>query len=201
MNENNNFLIYKNKEGDIAVDAILKDETLWLTQKGMANVFGVGVADLNNRLNDIYKDGELDRISTVSKMEIVQYEGKRKVKRIVDTFNLDAIIAVGYRVNSKKATEFRIWANKIIKEHIIKGYTINTERFKNNGENPYFEELKVLNKLVSSYLDIAEINALNRKVMTMSDWLRELDDFLSLTHSAILKNKGYIAWKSIEEST
>ena len=201
MNENNNFLIYKNKEGDIAVDAILKDETLWLTQKGMANVFGVGVSDINKRLNDIYKDGELDRISTVSKMEIVQYEGKRKVKRIVDTFNLDAIIAVGYRVNSKKATEFRIWANKIIKEHIIKGYTINTERFKNNGENPYFEELKVLNKLVSSYLDIAEINALNRKVMTMSDWLRELDDFLSLTHSAILKNKGYIAWKSIEEST
>ena len=108
MNESNDLLIYKNSDGNIIVDAIYKDETLWLTQKGMSKVFDVGIPDISKRLTDIYNDGELDRDSTISKMEIVQQEGNRKVKRLVDTYNLDAIIAVGYRVNSKKATEFRI---------------------------------------------------------------------------------------------
>ena len=125
MEEDNKLLIYQNEDGDIKVDAIYKDETLWLTQKGMSKVFDVGITDISKRLADIYNDGELDKNSTISKMEIVQQEGNRKVKRIIDTYNLDAIIAVGYRVNSKKATEFRIWATKVLKEFSKKGYIID----------------------------------------------------------------------------
>jgi len=125
MEEDNKLLIYQNEDGDIKVDAIYKDETLWLTQKGMSKVFDVGIPDISKRLADIYNDGELDKNSTISKMEIVQQEGNRKVKRIIDTYNLDAIIAVGYRVNSKKATQFRIWATKVLKEFSKKGYIID----------------------------------------------------------------------------
>ena len=143
MNESNNLLIYKNDNGDVIVDAIYKDETLWLTQKGMAKVFDVGIPDISKRLTDIYNDGELDKDSTVSKMEIVQREGNRQVKRLVETYNLDAIIAVGYRVNSKKATEFRIWATKVLKEYIQKGFALNDERFirGNKYDSKYFDEL------------------------------------------------------------
>ena len=143
MHESNNLLIYKNNNGDVIVDAIYKDETLWLTQKGMAKVFDVGIPDISKRLSDIYDDGELDRNSTISKMEIVQQEGNRKVKRLVDAYNLDAIIAVGYRVNSKKATEFRIWATKVLKEYIQKGFALNDERFirGNKYDAKYFDEL------------------------------------------------------------
>ena len=143
MNEFNNLLIYKNDNGDVIVDAIYKDETLWLTQKGMAKVFDVGIPDISKRLTDIYNDGELDKDSTVSKMEIVQQEGNRQVKRLVETYNLDAIIAVGYRVNSKKATEFRIWATKVLKEYIQKGFALNDERFirGNKYDSKYFDEL------------------------------------------------------------
>ena len=141
--DNNDLIIYKNSEGDIIVDAIYKDETLWLTQKGMSKVFDVQVPDISKRLNDIYNDGELNKNSTISKMEIVQQEGNRQVKRLVDTYNLDAIIAVGYRVNSKKATEFRIWATKILKEYMTKGFALNDERFirGNKYDSQYFDEL------------------------------------------------------------
>jgi len=143
LDEKNNLLIYKNKDGNIIVDAIYKDETLWLTQKGMSKVFDVQVPDISKRLNDIYNDGELDKNSTISKMEIVQQEGSRQVKRLVDVYNLDAIIAVGYRVNSKKATEFRIWATKILKEYMTKGFALNDERFikGNKYDMKYFDEL------------------------------------------------------------
>ena len=140
MNEND-LIIYKNSEGNIIVDAIYKDETLWLTQKGMSKVFDVQVPDISKRLTDIYNNGELDKNSTISKMEIVQQEGSRQVKRLVDTYNLDAIIAVGYRVNSKKATEFRIWATERLKEYMIKGFTMDDERLKGNGGGNYWKEL------------------------------------------------------------
>lgn len=141
--EQDNLLIYKNKDGDIIVDAIYKDETLWLLQKGMSKVFGVGIPDISKRLMDIYKDGELNKDLTISKMEIVQQEGKRRVKRQIDIYNLDAIIAVGYRINSKKATEFRIWATKILNEYMTKGFALNDERFirGNKYDAKYFDEL------------------------------------------------------------
>ena len=99
------------------------------------------------------KDGELDKSSTISKMEIVQKEGNRDVKRVVDTYNLDAIIAVGYRVNSKKVTKFRIWATKILKEYITKGFALNDERFINGNkyDTQYFDELLVLKTNLYKY--------------------------------------------------
>ena len=115
------FVIYENEEGKVNIDVILKDETIWLTQKSMAELFDVNIPAINKHLNNIYIEGELNKESTISKMEIVQNEGNRSVKRNIEFYNLDAIIAVGYRVNSKKATKFRIWATNVLKNYIIKG--------------------------------------------------------------------------------
>jgi len=140
LNVNNNLLIYKNKEGNIIVDAIYKDETLWLTQKGMSKVFDVGIPAISKQLNNIFNDEELDKNSAVSKMEITASDNKNYN---TDIYNLDAIIAVGYRISSKKATEFRIWATKILKEYMTKGFALNDERFikGNNYDAKYFDEL------------------------------------------------------------
>ncbi len=127
-----NFLFYNSSDGVISVQVVLdgKNETIWTTQKGMAEIFGVGVPAINKHLNNIFNDKELSQLSTVSKMEIVQKEGERKVARLVDFYNLDAIIAVGYRVNSYQATQFRIWATKILKEYLIKGFALDDDRLK-----------------------------------------------------------------------
>lgn len=113
--EESNFIIYENEDGNISVDVILKDETIWLTQKGMAELFDKDVKTINRHLINIFSEDELDKESTISKYEIVRKEGNRNVKRNIDFYNLDAIIAVGYRVNSKKATQFRIWATSVLK--------------------------------------------------------------------------------------
>ncbi len=118
MNESN-ILLYETDEGKINVDVILKDETIWLTQKSMSELFDVNVSAINKHLNNIYEEKELDKNSTISKMEIVRKEGNRNVSRELEFYNLDAIIAVGYRVNSKKATKFRIWATKILRDYMI----------------------------------------------------------------------------------
>ena len=137
------FLLYETEDGKINVDVILKDETIWLSQKNMAELFDVQIPDINKHLNNIYNEFELNRDSTISKMEIVQKEGNRNVKRNVEFYNLDAIIAVGYRVNSKKATQFRIWATKILKDYMIKGFAIDKERLENGPKfgKDYFNEL------------------------------------------------------------
>lgn len=136
----NNLIIYKNSDGDIIVDAIYKDETLWLTQKGMAKVFDVQVPAISKHLKNIFNEDELNKNSVVSKMEITADDGKNYNTEV---YNLDAIIAVGYRVNSKKATEFRIWATKVLKEYMTKGFVLNDERFirGNKYDAKYFDEL------------------------------------------------------------
>ena len=137
------FLIYETDDGKIDVDVILKDETIWVTQKSMAELFEVNVPAINKHLINIYNDNELTIESTISKMEIVQKEGKRNVKRTIEFYNLDAIIAVGYRVNSKAATKFRIWATSILKDFIKKGYVLDKEKLKNGPKfgKDYFDEL------------------------------------------------------------
>ena len=137
------FLIYETNDGKIDVDVILKDETIWVTQKSMAELFEVNVPAINKHLINIYNDNELTIESTISKMEIVQKEGKRNVKRTIEFYNLDAIIAVGYRVNSKAATKFRIWATSILKDFIKKGYVLDKEKLKNGPKfgKDYFDEL------------------------------------------------------------
>lgn len=129
--EDSKLIIYKNSEGNIIVDAIYKDETLWLSQKRMSKVFNVGIPAISKHLKNIFEDNELDRNSVISKMEITADDGKNYNTEV---YNLDAIIAVGYRVNSKKATEFRIWVTKILKEYMTKGFALNDERFI-NGNN------------------------------------------------------------------
>ena len=138
------FLIYNTPQEDVKVSVAVKDETIWLSQKAMAELFGVQVPAINKHLSNIYDDGELDREATISILEIVQDEGERKIKRKTETYNLDAIISVGYRVNSSKATQFRIWATKTLKEYITKGFVLDDERLKQGKTvfgTDYFREL------------------------------------------------------------
>ena len=136
-------LLYSDERGKEYVSVVFKDETFWLTQKAMAELFAVNVPAVSKHLQNIYEEGELERSSTVSKMETVQQEGERQVKRTVDHYNLDAIIAVGYRVNSKKATRFRQWATRTLKEYIQKGFVLNDDLMKNGRPfgRDYFDEL------------------------------------------------------------
>lgn len=137
------FLLYTAPNGDIKVEVLLSDETIWLTQKRMAELFGVGVPAVSKHLENIYESGELQREATISILETVQQEGSREVKRKLEYYNLDAVISVGYRVNSTQATQFRIWATQLIKEYIIKGFAMDDERLKNGqyfGKD-YFKEL------------------------------------------------------------
>ena len=288
----NNILIYKSSDGTIKVDVNLVNEDMWLSQNMMAKLYGTTKNNISMHLKNIFLEGELDKNSTVKKILTVQNEGNRKVNRNIEYYNLDVVIAVGYRINSKKATEFRIWATKTLKEYMIKGFVLNDEKLKNNEESVYFEELlarirdirssekvfwrkvldiyatsidydpkselsvkffktvqnkmhyaahgqtaaevifyransnkenlgltnfngdyptrketeiaknylsadelNILNRMVSAYLDIAEINALDRHPMTMQDWLNELDMFLKMTKKDILKSSGVISHK------
>ncbi len=137
------FLLYTAPNGAVKVEVLLKNETIWLTQKRMAELFGVGVPAISKHLENIYASGELDQNLTISILETVQQEGKREVKRKLEYYNLDAVISVGYRVNSAQATQFRIWATALIKEYIIKGFAMDDERLKNGqffGKD-YFKEL------------------------------------------------------------
>jgi hypothetical protein len=138
-----NFLLYIGNDGDVNVEVVLKDETVWLTQKAMAGLFGVKVPAISKHMANIYETGELRKESTISILETVQNEGDRKVRRKMEFYNLDAIISVGYRVNSYQATQFRIWATRTLKEYIIKGFLLDDERMKQGKRfgKDYFEEL------------------------------------------------------------
>ena len=268
----NNMIIYVSKDGNVKVDVNIENEDIWMSQDVMANLYGTSKQNISYHINNIFKEEELDKNLVVKDFLTTAKDGKNYN---VSHYNLDAIIAVGYRINSKKATEFRIWATRVLKEYMIKGFTLNDERLKNNGESPYFEELlarirdirssekifwrkvldiyatsidydpknklsidffknvqnkmhyathghtaaelifdcvdsekenlgltnfkgkyptkseteiaknylteeelNILNRMVSAYLDVAELNALDRRPMTMQDWVNELDTFL-----------------------
>ena len=141
--KNSEIVLYTSLEGQVKVDVFLQDETVWLTQKRMADLFGVEVNTVNYHIKEIFKAGELNEKATIRKFRIVQKEGAREVGRETDFFNLDMIIAVGYRVNSRQATQFRIWATKVLKEYMIKGFALDDARLKSGiipGKS-YFNEL------------------------------------------------------------
>lgn len=142
-NTQHKIVLYQVDETNVCVNVVYRDETFWLTQKAMAELFDVNTQAITKHLKNIFDEGELERAATCSKMEQVQKEGERTVKRQVDFYNLDAIIAVGYRVNSKKATRFRQWATKTLKEYITKGFVLNDEMLKNGNPfgGDYFDEL------------------------------------------------------------
>lgn len=282
--EHNNFLIYEN-DNDIKVEVVLKDENIWMTQEQISKLYNKAKSTINEHIKNIYEENELQESSTMRKFGNSEFSTKP-----TNFYNLEMIIAIGFRVKSKDGTKFRIWANEKLKDYLVKGYNINVERFKNNGYDPYFdelldkirdirssekvfwrkildiyatsidynpkkeitinffktvqnkmhyavsnntaaeivfnrvdgakknigltnfkgdmptrketeiaknyltlEELQILNRLVSAYLDVAEINALKHKIMTMNDWVKELDGFLTMTHNDILNSKGSIS--------
>ncbi len=284
------FLIYTNQDGSVHIETRLLDETLWLSQKQLAELFQTTVANINIHVKNILAEGELEPNRTVKDFLIVQNEGNREVQRQVTHYNLDMIISVGYRIKSTIATHFRIWATERLKEYLVKGFTLDDKRLKLIGGGSYFdellarirdirssekvfwrkvldiyatsidydpqsdlsreffkviqnkmhwashghtaaetiyqradagkanmgltnwpgtqlrktdaeiaknylnqEELDLLNRIVSMYLDFAELQALNRTPMYMKDWISKLDEFLKLSGRDILVHAGSIA--------
>ena len=284
---NGEIIIYRTEDGRTQLEVRLEDENVWLSQQQIANLFGVQRPAITKHLRNIFESGELEENSVVKHSLTTAKDGKNYKTKF---YNLDLIISVGYRVKSIRGTQFRIWANKLIKEYLIKGYNLNVERFKNNGGGPYFEEvlekirdirssekvfwrkildiyatsvdydakneqtreffrtvqnkmhyavhgntaaevifnrvdsekenigltnfkgsmptraeteiaknylnekeLNLLNRMVSAYLDVAEINALNMHAMTMKEWVNELNGFLTMTHKDILEGAGTIS--------
>ena len=150
MNENNlsdnqsDFILYTSNDGEVKVDVALEDETIWLTQKSIGELFGKSKSTISEHIKKIYAEGELQIGSTVRNFRTVQMEGSRQVERDLEYYNLDVIISVGYRVNSFQATQFRIWATQTLKEYIIKGFVMDDERLKQGKQvfgKDYFEEL------------------------------------------------------------
>ena len=123
-------VIYQARDGKAALEVRLEGETVWLSQKMMSELFQKSVPTINEHIKNIYTEAELKQISTIRKFRIVRKEGKRDVERDVDFYNLDVIISVGYRVKSKRGTQFRIWATQVLKDHILKGYSLNEKRLK-----------------------------------------------------------------------
>lgn len=296
-------LIYKTPDNKINVEMNLINETLWLPQNKIAELFGVTKASISRHIKNIYESEELDTMSTVTKIETVQNEGGREIKRQIEYYNLDMIIAIGYRINSKQATHFRIWATNVLKEYIIKGFVMNDKRLmepnksfgedyfdellerirkiraserrfyqkitdiyaqcssdydKNSQETKDFyatvqnkfhyaitgktaaeiiyeradsnkqymgltswknspageiskhdvtvaknyltqDELDIYNRIVSMYLEFAEIQAKNKKIMTQHDWIEKLHAFLTINDRNILENKGSISMDMAKE--
>jgi hypothetical protein len=139
----NEIILYATPGGNVRVEVLFESESFWLTQKKMAELFGVGVQTINHHLQEIFKSKELMEMATIRKFRIVQTEGTRAVSREVDFYNLDAIIAVGYRVNSREATQFRIWATQVLREYLVKGFVLDDERLKHGKRlgKDYFDEL------------------------------------------------------------
>ena len=282
--EDNKIIMYTTDDGQVEIEVQVEDENVWLTQNSMAKLFDTTKQNISLHIKNIFDEHELNESSVVKENLTTAKDGKKyKIK----FYNLDLIISVGYRVKSIRGTQFRIWANKLIKDYLIKGYNLNIKRFKNNGGETYFEELlekirdirssekvfwrkildiyatsidydakdektkeffktvqnkmhyavhgntaaeiiynkvdskkenigltsfrgdiptkseteiaknylskeelDMLNRMVSAYLDVAEINALTMHPMTMKDWIGELDGFLTMTHKDILKGAG-----------
>lgn len=144
MEKGFDFLLYQTAEESVSVNALIKDDTIWLTQKSMAELFDCSSDNVSLHLRNIFADGELKEDSTAEEISVVQTEGNRQVKRIVKFYSLDAIISVGYRVNSIRATHFRIWATGILREYMIKGFAMDDERLKQGKQafgKDYFHEL------------------------------------------------------------
>ena len=182
-----NVIVYQAENESVSTNVLFKDETFWMTQKDISKLVDVNPQAISKHLNNIYSDGELDKLGTCSKMEQVQIEGSRSVKRVIDFYNLDAIIAVGYRVNSKKATQFRIWATGVLREYIIKGFALDDNMLKNGrtfGQDYFKELLRRIRSIRASE---------RREIFTMKAFIESVDKFLDFNEYQILTNKGLIS--------
>jgi len=172
------FLIYQAENGAVRIDVRFENETIWLTQQHMADLFQTTQQNISLHLQNIYAEGELRPEATHKDFLSVRHEGDREVQRRLDFYNLDAIISVGYRVKSRVATQFRIWATQRLREYIVKGFVLDDERLK-NPDQPF------------DYF--AEGQALRRIPMHMGDWIAKLDGFLRLNERGILTHSGRIS--------
>lgn len=187
------FITFKLQEKDKGIQVRYENETLWMTQKAMAELFNVEQPAIAKHLINIYNEKELDKYSTYSKMELVQKEGNRSVKRNVEFYNLDAIISVGYRVNSLRATEFRIWATKILKEYMTKGFVLNDERFINGNkyDTKYFDELLERIKTIRVSERMAYQKITDLFIATATDYNPKSEE--AYTFFKIVQNKLHFA--------
>ncbi|KKQ64410.1 MAG: Toxin-antitoxin system, toxin component, Fic family [Candidatus Daviesbacteria bacterium GW2011_GWA2_38_24] len=141
QDKNNQIIIYNTEDGEVKIEARMKDETVWLSQVQLAELFGTTKANISIHIKNIFEEGELTKDATVKEYLTVQIEGNRKVSRDIEYYNLDLIIAVGYRVKSQVATRFRQWATARLREYIVKGFVIDDERLKETGGGNYWKEL------------------------------------------------------------
>ena len=176
--EENKIIIYQTEDGQTQIDVRLENETVWLTQAQMAELFETDRTSIVRHINNIYKVEELDRESTCAKIAQVQIEGKRTVKRNIPYFNLDMIISVGYRVNSKRGVKFRQWANRILKDYLIKGYAVN-DRIRKEQIGELRQLVGMLGRTIQSQslLSNDETNALFEVVTNYTYALDTLDNY------------------------
>lgn len=177
MKEQNKIVIYQTEDGKTQIDVKFENETVWLTQAQMATLFDATKQNVSLHISNIFKEGELDETATVKESLTVRQEGSRQVKRTVKFYNLDVIISVGYRVHSLRGTQFRIWANKVLKDYLIKGYAVNTRIQHEN-----FVQLQQLVHAMSRTIKLNQLNgeqsnALLDVVVDYADALDRLDDY------------------------
>ena len=173
MKQKGEIKIYRSKKGEIEIKTHLKDESIWLTLNQIANLFNTDKSGVSRHIKNIYSTGELTQEATVVKNATVQKEGIRAVKRNIEYYNLDIILSIGYKVNSKKATDFRIWATKTLKNYLVKGYAINDQKIKEVKSIIQFITAKAKNKELTGHekeiLDVIEKYAKSWKILSQYD--------------------------------
>jgi hypothetical protein len=196
--ENGQIVIYQTDSGNPEIEVTLENETLWLSQRVMAELFDKDSDTIGLHIRNIYSDGELDEKATTEVFSVVQKEGKRNVKRNVTHYNLDIILSVGYRVSSKRGTQFRIWANRVLKDYLIKGYSLNEKRLQEKTEQ--FNALKQTVRLLGNVLDSKPLTSdeANGLLKVLTDYTYALDvldkyDHRTLTIEAIHKQQSFVA--------
>ncbi|MFW5888110.1 MAG: RhuM family protein [Patescibacteria group bacterium] len=179
-------IIYKEEEKEVKAEAFLEDETIWLSQKQMAEIFDVDVRTVNEHLKNIFDSGELSKSSVIRKFRITASDGKKYQTQF---YNLDAIISVGYRVNSKKATHFRIWATGVLRDHILKGYTINDQVLVNQAEN--FKKLQETISFLQNKIGKEQLFGQEQEILNLlSDYSRTLSILEKYDKNQLAKVKG-----------
>jgi prophage maintenance system killer protein len=168
-------VIYVSLDGIIETEVTLAEDTLWLTQSQLEKLFGTDRTSITKHIKNIIKTGELEEKATCAKIAQVRYEGNRKVKRDITYYNLDMILSIGYRINSKQGTQFRIWANRILKEHLVKGYTINEKRLQEKSDEVAMLKSAILLIERSAAEKVKDIDEVKELVKVLSDFSKGLD--------------------------
>lgn len=196
--ENNQIIIYQTPDGQTAIDVKLEDDTIWLTQAQIVDLFNSSKANISEHIKHIYASGELVENATVRKIRTVRKEGKREVARDLEHYNLDMIISLGYRVNSIRGTQFRIWANKILKDYLTKGYAVNEKRLQEQAQQ--FDALKKTVKLLGNVIERTPLtnDEAGGLLKVITDYTYALDildkyDHRTLTIEAIHKDQAFVA--------